>query len=999
MTGMPERSHLTPIRTGLARDASPAYWRSLADRARLADTGRDDEFADGAPSWPDGVSRRRFLSLMAASLALAGASACTRPPGEKIVPYVIQPEQLLPGQPLYFATAMTLGGFATGVLVESHTGRPTKVEGNPQHPGSLGATDLFSQASVLGLYDPDRARAATRLGRIASFEDFAIELRRALGARSRGRGVRILTTTVTSPTLAAQLEETLRAYPDARWHEWEPVGPSDEARRGSLLAFDDDVAARYHLDRAARVLALDADVLACEPRQLRYIADFATRRRLAPGAPEMSRLYAVEATRTVTGSVADDRLALRASDIATFTAALARRLGIDVGTLSRELSGTDTQRWIDAVATDLQAHRGQSLIVPGDSQPAAVHALAHAMNARLDSIGRTVVYTEPVVARPTDRMASLRALVKDMRAGDVAVLLIIGGNPVYTAPADLDFAGALRHVELRAHLSPSLDETGATCTWHIPQTHYLEAWSDARGFDGTVTIVQPLIAPLFRAYSEHEVMALFGAQPLRRGHDLVREHWQRRHRGDDFEQFWREALHEGVVHDTEARPRQVALRADLGRRLSEIAPPAPGGGYEIVFRPDPTVHDGRFANNAWLQETPKPLTKLTWDNAVLVSARTAAQLGVADEDVVELTYRGRTLSGPALIVPGHAEGSVTVHLGYGRARAGNVGTHLGYNAYAIRTSTAPWFDTGLTMRKTGRRYALARTQQHHAMHGRPLVRETTFEQYRLDPGHATQAKHHAEDPAASLYPEWSYTGYAWGMSIDLAACTGCNACVVACYAENNIPVVGKEQVRMGREMAWLRVDTYFKGDVEAPETFHQPVPCMHCEQAPCEPVCPVMATVHSSEGLNDMVYNRCIGTRYCSNNCPYKVRRFNFLQYADWKDPLAKLARNPDVSVRSVGVMEKCTYCVQRINAARVQAETERRRIRDGEILTACQAACPTRAIAFGDVNDPTTQVHALKQLPRNYALLGELGTRPRTTYLAAVRHPNPELRRGRGEA
>jgi molybdopterin-containing oxidoreductase family iron-sulfur binding subunit len=677
-------------------------------------------------------------------------------------------------------------------------------------------------------------------------------------------------------------------------------------------------------------------------------------------------------------------------------------------------SAIDSQRsqWIDALAGDLQKHRGSSLVVAGDSQPALVHAIAHLMNQALDNIGKTVIYIDPVEASPVDQMASLRELVKEMHDGAVRFLVMLGGNPVFTAPADLEFAEHLSKVAVRIHSSLYDDETSAYCHWHIPEAHYLESWSDVRAYDGTVTLLQPLIAPLYGGKSPHEILAALLGRSDQAPYDMVREYWQAQKLSGDFEVFWRTALHDGVVAGTAFKPKTVKLKPAGGWNISE-QPAAPTGSprpetrnsLEISFQPDPTLYDGRFANNGWLQELPKPLTKITWDNVVLVSPKTAERLGLSYRvgttggergrifaDLVELRYEGRSLRAPAWVVPGHPDESVTVPFGYGRTRAGRVGNGTGFNAYAIRTSNAPWCGTGLEIRKTAGQYPVACMQFHHLMEGRDLVRAATLEEYRKNPNFA-QKESDRGAAEGTLYPGYAYEGYAWGMAIDVSACIGCSACVVACQAENNIPVIGKTEVTRGREMHWLRIDRYYKGSPDNPETYHQPVPCMHCENAPCELVCPVGATSHSHEGLNDMVYNRCVGTRYCSNNCPYKVRRFNFLQYSDWETPSLKALRNPAVTVRSRGVMEKCTYCVQRINNARIEAEKQNRPIRDGEILTACQAACPAEAIVFGDIHNRDSAVAKMKSEPLNYGLLSELNTRPRTTYLAKLNNPNPEIK------
>ena len=950
---------------------------------------RQRDFAHQLALGQDPISRRRFLELMGASVALAGLSACSYPPNQKIVPYVKQPEQVVPGKPLYYASAALFSGYANGVLVESHLGRPTKIEGNPQHPASLGATDTFTQASVLTLYDPNRARVITNRGQISTWPSFFNALQAAASAQraKQGAGMRFLTETVTSPTLANQFQGLLGQMPQARWLQYEPVN-RDNARAGIRLAFGQDLAYRYRLDAAEVILALEADFVTWEPGHVRYAHDFAVRRRPQANQPSLSRVYAVESTPSLTGAMADHRLPLPARAIEPLARALAGALGLSAGGSAQAPAGVPAA-WLQALIGDLQQHLGASLIVAGESQPPLVHALAHALNQALGNVGRTIEYTDPVEAAGMDQTAALRQLVDEMRTGQVEVLAILGGNPVYTAPADLGFADALGRVGLSFHLGLFEDETSAQCQWHIPESHPLESWSDARAYDGTATIIQPLLAaPLYDSRSVHEVVTAFSDQPERSAHDLVKSYWQSQRPGGDFESFWKAALNDGLVPNTALPPKAVALQPNWAAPAASQATSGqgPAGGLEIVFRPDASIYDGRFASNTWLQELPKPLTRLTWDNATLLSPNTAARLGLSDQDVVELRYRGQVVRAPVLVQPGQADDSVTVSLGYGRTHGAGPGSGAGFNAYALRTSAAPWFDGGLEVAQTGERYRLATTQGHHTLEGREIVRAATATDLE-----AGQVRPEVPN-AGSLYPSYRYDGYAWGMAIDLSTCIGCSACVVACQAENNSPVVGKDEVLRGREMHWLRVDTYYEGAPDNPQVYHQPVPCMHCENAPCELVCPVNATVHSSEGLNDMVYNRCVGTRYCSNNCPYKVRRFNFFQWADWDTESLKLQRNPDVTVRSRGVMEKCTYCVQRITHARILAEEEGRPIRDGEVLTACQAACPTGAIVFGNINVPNAQVARLKAEQRNYALLGELNTRPRTTYLTALRNPNPAL-------
>ncbi len=972
-------------------------WRSLEEfeGSERFDEMVHREFPDNATEWTDPISRRRFLEIMGASAALAGISGCTRQPAEPIVPYVRPPEEIVPGKPLYFATALTLGGFATGVLVESHMGRPTKVEGNPDHPASLGSTGVFEQAAVLELYDPDRSQTLTHRGEIRAWGAFVSAMRVAyLGMRSKkGAGLRILTETVTSPALGAQLRGILAELPEAKWHQWEPLN-RDAAVAGAKLAFGEPVATRFDFSKADVVLSLDADFLGSGPGAVRYARDFARRRRVrageGAGAGAPCRLYAVESTPSIAGSKADHRLPMRPGEIEAFSKAVAAAARGEPGT------GTGTNAaFMEAVTKDLLAAKGRGIVMAGPYQPAHVHALAHAANVALGNVGTTAIHTEPVEQAPVDQAESLRELCRDLEAGKVELLVILGGNPVYSAPADLKFAEALAKAATRVHLGLYRDETGVACQWHVPAAHALEAWGDARAHDGTVSIVQPLIAPLYGGKSAHEVLAVFSEAAEKSGHDLVKGFWQARHGegafgapGAGFEAAWRRALHDGVVAGTALAPKAVSLRAFEG-------PKDAGAGqakdFEVLFRADPRVWDGRFANLGWLQELPKPLTHLTWDNTALMSRATAERLHVENGDLVALSHEGRQVRAPAWIRPGQADGVVTLHLGYGRTRAGRVGNGAGFDANKLRAAASPWQAAGVSIEAAGGRAELACTQLHHDMVGRNLARAGSLDQWKADPAFAQKLVH---EPARSLtlYPEHKYEGYAWGMAIDLGACIGCSACTIACQAENNIPVVGKTEVIRQREMHWIRVDSYFEGEPENPKIHHQPVPCMHCENAPCEVVCPVAATAHSSEGLNDMIYNRCVGTRYCSNNCPYKVRRFNFFLYQDFDTPSLTLLRNPDVSVRSRGVMEKCTYCVQRINSARIQSKLEDRTIRDGEILPACAQACPAEAIVFGDVNDPKSAVSRLKADPLNYSILADLNTRPRTTYLAAVRHSNPAL-------
>jgi molybdopterin-containing oxidoreductase family iron-sulfur binding subunit len=868
----------------------------------------------------------------------------------------------------------------------------------------------------------------------------------------KGAGLRFLTETITSPTLAAQMKSILTDFPEAKWHQYEPVN-RDNARAGAIMAFGQPVNTIYDFSKADRILSLGSDFLSAMPGTLRYARDYAAKRRISGDKAEMNRLYVVESTPTITGANADHRFSVRPSQM-EWSATQVLSLGFGYLRSQQEFSGREKLApdvfWGAGIINDLDSHRGASIVIVGDDQPPLIHALAHAINDALGNVGKTVFYTDPIEANSVDQTHSLRELVNDIDAGRVDTLIMLGGNPAYNTPVDLRLdKNRLDKVRLRAHLSLYNNETSEICHWHIPATHYLESWGDARSYDGTVTIVQPLIAPLYEGRTAHEMLALFSDNYDRKPYDIVKDYWRGQSGSagtgvstgsgsdrvtaasspPDFESWWRKCLHDGFIPNTALPAKTVSLKSDWAASLansSATQPPAPGT-YELIFRPDPNIHDGRFANNGWLQELPKPLTKLTWDNVALVSANTAKKLGVAAQnydrgkkgreayvDTIKLTHRNQTISKnvPVWIMPGQPDDVITIHLGYGRPRSGQVGNSTivdpdsklpqgGFNAYEIRYADEPWAANGASASKTNEQYVLAATQLHFSMEGRDILRESSLEEYLKDKDHLReeQEKQKKELHELSLYKDYDYkdqgNGYAWGMSIDLNSCVGCNACMIACQSENNIPIVGKEQVVRSREMHWIRVDAYFKGDdSNKPEgPFFQPVPCMHCENAPCEPVCPVHATVHSSEGLNDMVYNRCVGTKYCSNNCPYKVRRFNFFLYQDWETPTYQLMRNPDVSVRSRGVMEKCTYCVQRIQSAKIQSEIEGRQVRDGEIITACQSVCPTEAIVFGNINDPNSKVSKLKALERDYSLLGELNTRPRTTYLSALRNPNPEIK------
>ena len=990
--GNKDKLNLDTARAQIAGTKGPEYWRSLEELAGSAEFREmlHREFPKGASEWLDSASRRGFLKLMGASLAMAGMTACTKQPLEPIVPYVRQPDAVIPGVPMFYATAFTLGGYASPILVESNLYRPTKIEGNAQHPASLGGTDVFAQASILGMYDPDRSQTIAYLGDVRTWGGFLEAIRGPLNAQKavQGAGIRILTRTVSSPALADQLQSVLKLYPQAKWHVYEPVN-RDNVLEGAKMAFGQPVETLYKLEHADVIVSLDADFLyAGFPGSTRYIRDFA--KRCNPDAGSMNRLYVIESTMSSTGAKADHRLPLPASQVENFARGLASQTG-----LGGSGSGwTDQQTKVfDVLVRDLKAHHGSSVVIAGDHQPPIVHALAHAINEALGNVGRTVVYTDPVDANPMNQTDSIKDLVADMRAGKVDMLFILSGNPAYDAPADLNFTDALKNtnIPLRVHLGLYQDETAELCQWHVNEAHYLESWGDSRAYDGTVSIVQPLIAPLYGGKSAYELTALLAGQAEATGHEVVQGYWKKQRSGADFDAFWRKSLHDGWIEGTTFAPKSVSLKSAAFPR----SPLSDEKAIEINFRRDPCVYDGCFSNNGWLQELPKPMSKMTWDNPVLIGPAMAARIGLKSEDLVTLQLNGKKVTAPIWIQAGHPDNSVTVFLGYGRKRAGRAGTGAGFDMYPLRSSATPWFTSGVNITKAGGTYKLATTQGYQTMDtpegSRPQVRSASLEEYRKEPDFAKEEQPPAE---LTLYKPYPYDKelYAWGMAIDLNACVGCNNCMVACQSENNIAVVGKEQVVIGRHMHWLRVDAYYQGDRDNPKAYFQPVPCMQCENAPCEVVCPVGATVHSTEGLNDMVYNRCVGTRYCSNNCPYKVRRFNFLLFQDWETPQYKMMRNPDVTVRSRGVMEKCTYCIQRITQHRIDSERDGRTIQDGELQTACQQSCPADAITFGNINDPNSRVSKLKAIPRNYGLLADLNTRPRTTYLAEIRNPNPEL-------
>jgi len=975
-------------------------WRSLEERtipaeerARRADTEAEGHGFLGVES----LTRRNFLAASTVTAAAGLLEGCIRRPEEHILPYSEQPEHVVPGVPLHFATVTERLGDAMGLLVTSHEGRPTKIEGNPRHPSTAnGAADLWSQASLMNLYDPDRSSTPWSDGP-KTWEEVgdALTARMATHARDAGRGLHILTPPLPSPSFLRARARFLERFPEAQFHTWASVSDTN-AREGARLAYGRPL--NVHLDyRSARViLSLDNDFLMTEPNSLTNSWRFAGGRQMSRPDDEMNRLYVVEPGHSVTGSNADHRLRLPSSQIGRYLKALAKELvargEVDLGPVAAALGtpGTDgiPEKWIAKVADELTANKGRAVIVAGLRQPPVVHALVHALNRGLNNEGRSLVFTrvadeeapapgaiptEGEALDPTastaagDYVAELSALADAL--GSARTLLLMGVNPVYDAPADLDFATKLAGVDFSVHLGTHRDETSEACSWHVPMAHWLETWGDLRSRDGTYSVQQPLIAPLYGGKSTIEMLSSAMGEDEPGGHAQVRSTVRDEIApGPRFDQTWRSLLHAGVLEGSTQRPEagMAILSDDIAaavRSHEDGAMPNPDA-LEIAFVPCSKMLDGRFANNTWLQELPDNMTKLVWDNAALISPATATQLGLSDRDVIQLSTEGGQVEAAVHTLPGVADNTIIAPLGWGRTAAGRYGNGQGFDFGPLRTTEAFWHRGGVQVSNTGRQWFLVRTQEHGTMHGRPIAIDGTLDEYRENPEFPQYRAVEMDIPP--LWEPFDYEGnYKWGMSIDLTACTGCNACVVACQSENNIPSVGKGMVARGREMYWIRMDRYFVGDdVNDPQVAYQPIGCQQCEEAPCENVCPVNATAHSPEGLNDMSYNRCIGTRYCANNCPYKVRRFNYLNYHDYlEDPAnplelddmvpetRRMQYNPNVTVRMRGVMEKCTYCVQRIQEAKIASRRDDRPIADGSLITACQQGCPTKAIVFGCLN------------------------------------------------
>lgn len=993
------------------KNSNHKYWRSTDDLAGTPEfvNASQNEFTDKAfDAEPEnGLGRRKFLGVVGASMAVAGlTSGCFRKPKEKILPYAVRPEEIIEGKPLFYATSLLAGSTVLGVLVESHEGRPTKIEGNPQHPMSFGATNTWAQAQILDLYDPDRSRHVLNANSASTFAALKLALKAQFEAdkKTGGKGVALVIDATPSPTYLSLVKQFAAAFPQAKIYQDDAILQVN--RRASLKNLGHGSALlNYHADKADVVLALDSDFIGFEGDSVRNARLFASKRRIKSEDSRMNRLYSVEPVLTCTGATADNRLSLRSSQMGEFILILAAelsRLGVKLpAAVEARVKATNAAsvsyaKWVSTLSTDLASNRGKSLIIVGESQPEWVHSLAFALNEGLGSLGTTMSVVSDADATDFETLAQFADSVKQAQIQSV---FILGGNPVYTASVDLKIPELLKQIPNSFHLGYYPDETAQLCTWHIPQCHSLEAWGDLRASDATCGIRQPLIAPLFESLSEIEFISSLVSGAVVSGYELVRGHWQTKLKSTDFMRDWRKALHDGIFTLPSATSTAASKYDFLGAAISaSAAQPAPSAdSLELRFVYDSHAFDGRYANNAWMQELPDSISKLTWDNAALMSPKTALALGVSSGKMIELTYQGAKLNIAAFVVPGVAEFTVVLPLGYGR-QFGSVAKGAGFNVNIVRQSATPWFGVGAKIVVGTEIYALASTQEHGSMENRPIVREATLAEYRKDPEFAEKMEMVEKSKQKTFLWDRPNTisGQQWGMTIDLSVCTGCNACTIACQAENNISVVGKKQVLNGREMHWIRIDRYFNGSVDDPQSVFQPLNCMQCENAPCESVCPVGATVHSPEGLNDMAYNRCIGTRYCANNCPYKVRRFNFHNYASRNDdanPLYAMQKNPNVTVRFRGVMEKCTYCVQRINESKIESRKNGNGVvADGAIVTACQQVCPTEAIVFGDINNPESKVAQMKRQNRDYALLAELNTQPRTSYLAKIRNPHPEL-------
>ncbi|MDR8393218.1 TAT-variant-translocated molybdopterin oxidoreductase [Aliifodinibius sp. S!AR15-10] len=1004
------------------------YWKSLNQLAKNDEYKKfvDREFPEEATELTDKVSRRSFLRVMGASIALAGFASCRRPV-QKILPYSNQPEEVIPGEPLYYASAMPFQDALTGIVVENHEGRPTKIEGNEMHPASSGSSSIFNQGAILNMYDPDRSRYVRRDGERSSYNEFLSFCKEHFS--DTDRNIAFISEANSSPTYNRLRDQALDQFSNAQWVTYEPFG-EDNALEGTNIAFGERLRTVNHFDQADVIVALDDDFLnpAANKNSVQDTRNYTQGRKVESPEDNMTRFYAIESTFSMTGSNADNRLRLKSSEIELFLYALAAELSGSVDGLT-EFSGYSNKftdhDWIGALAEDLLANQGSSVLTVGNEHAPSIHATVAALNQALGNAGNTVTYHEVPYLQDQYNKDAFESVVSDLQAGNIDTVVLVGTNPAFTAPADLNFSENLQNANTVIHLADYYDETSKLANWHINRAHFLEAWSDGYSFTGTRSIVQPQIEPLFSGISDIEFLNSIVTSEKTKGYDLVQETWNEFISGS-FQSNWERILHDGLDEEATFPQASVDISSDFQASVSGFLNRASETSeMEVVIRPDSKLYDGRYANNGWLQELPDPMTKITWDNVALMSKATAeklgiqqAGLGVAEVEKVSITIDGTTVEIPAWVQPGHADDSITITVGYGREGIGKVANQTGIDTYPLRKTGSMLYATDVSVENAGGAYEIACTQDHNSMEGRSLLRHATLQEYREEPEFASyESSYEAELPGESYAEEKGsdrpmtlfdsqddeeYPDYEpqWGMTIDLNSCIGCGACTVACQAENNIPVVGKREVSNGREMHWIRNDRYFEGDVDDPQALHQPVPCMHCELAPCEQVCPVAATTHSDDGMNQMTYNRCIGTRYCANNCPYKVRRFNFFNYTKeylttGDDPeVVQMAMNPDVTVRFRGVMEKCTYCVQRVNKAKIEAkkETGSPKPEDGAVQTACQQACPAKAIEFGDLTDDNSKVVEAKSNERNYLLLEEVNTRPRTSYLAKLRNPNPKL-------
>ncbi len=1007
------------------------WWRSLDEVVATEEfqTKMKEEFPEGASSLlATGDDRRHFLKIMGASMALAGlgVTGCRRWPKENIVPYAHRPENTMPGIPEHYASCFDFGGISQGVLVTSNDGRPTKIEGNPEHPDSKGATDAFTQAAILDVYDPDRSRKPTYEGKdssIAAFKEW-------IGSYfpKNGKGIAVVTEPSSSPTFHRMRRAFMKKNPQSMWVEYSPLTNTNQ-RNGLNSAFGGNWMPVHTIGEASVVVSLDDDFLGSGPMQVPNTRGWAKGRKVNHG--NMSRIWIAEPSLSVTGAKADERNAMNPAAVTAVAIYIAKVItGVDMSIDGVPSLTADQFAWADKLVSDLQHAGSRGLVLAGASQPASVHYLAARVNEVLGAVGTTVSYRTV----DGDSNNTITDLANALNSGSIEGVVILGGNPAFDAPADLNLASAIKSLPFSIHLSHNEDETSKVCKWHVNAAHWLEAWSDGMASDGTICIAQPLIQPLFDGLSASEFLAILAGEEVTDGQTMVRATFN--NNADKWNPAWRTSVHDGVVANTNALEKPP-----VNRKVPSGGTVVGGVGYTACFVPSGTVWDGRHANNGWMQELPDTITKLTWDNAALISPKTANDLGVKQGDMLKISVGSKSVSIAALPIPGTADDVVILALGYGRTFGGRVCAGAGVDMYPIRTSTNAWAVTA-KLSATGQTYPLATTQMHFGVNTTPgtgaqerlplLFREGTLDQYNTDPAFAKHVGHSSH--SLSIFEEEQFAGaqYKWGMTFDLSTCTGCNACVAACHAENNIPIVGKDQVLMGREMHWLRIDRYFAfgsnghggyDENKLSSVAIQPMTCTHCENAPCEEVCPVAATLHDTDGLNTMVYNRCIGTRYCSNNCPFKVRRFNYFDYFR-RDPLrstgllqvqpdyyvkaqsgGKTLRamqfNPDVTVRMRGVMEKCTYCTQRIQRVKIatknawvkktdaQKQTDQRvAVLDGSIVTACEQACPAGAIVFGDLMDENSRLSKLHNEKRSYEMLEELNIKSRTKYLARVTNP-----------